>query len=108
MKTDVVKALENLISFALMGILMANDEYDKFNHFMVLVYVEDVIDKLRAEIVSRDPNSRSQEIAAATELMDTVRHEIRRLSDENDFDQRLEKRSSELLENWVKRPSSSV
>ena len=97
MNRDILLYLKEITHWARQGIEKIDDEVDIFNRLMVLVYVEDILDKFRGDFAQNvDDHTRSQVLEEAHGLLGTVRRTLSESLGSGQYDERYLKRLEEL------------
>ena len=100
----------NLLDFAERLVpLVDNDEDDRNNYFMTLIYIEDVIDSYGRSMVNRSSIEAGVDSEKNTELRNEANQRLKALRDniseftkKYDFNSTLESHAHDLVKTWSK------
>ena len=80
--------------------LIPEADSDRFNYFMTLIYIEDILDKYgRGPMFQEDPEAKTE----AIRRMDLLRGKIREYSETYNFDDNLKQRTDNIFLDWRRR-----
>jgi len=103
--------MSDLLDFAeQVSTRIQQDEFDNNSYFMTLVYVEDILDKYGRGLASQSAReagfAEEQILAIRRDLnirLETLRAQIRDLSQLYNFDQAMVERSQSMIKDWQKK-----
>ncbi len=102
----------NLLDFGdeLLKQLAEADEYNRNNYILILIYIEDILDKGGRAIVSKSAREHlgtyeegEKMMIEATKRLDLLRGELKRLVASYDLDETIKFRSAAIFQTWQRR-----
>lgn len=103
--------MSDLLDFAeQVGAMIQQDEFENNSYFMTLVYVEDILDKYGRGLASqsaREAGYTDEQVSVIRRdlntRLETLRAQIRNLSQLYNFDQAMIERSQSMIRDWRKK-----